>query len=327
MKTLHIVYILNDVYWLPALVSAISALLHLENGELVFHFIEDGVTIEHKDIIKKRLTTRFSCVKFHVPKADLLGEMPDWHGSSLVWTRCYLDQLLTDVNDWTCICDGDTLWFKNPMLLLDEVGNLSEEVIIAGSHKNSEDKGWSIPRFAEKGLDLPVDDTFCLGFAMLHIGRMRRFDVLGKVRDFIEKYGVPKFLEQDIFNWIFRNNKAILSKQWGAFSHNGNLIDSLSDSVGLIHYVCDLPWQQGLRCGLTDAKKMWWFLADELSGIAKLDVRYKKRIAYYLMKLFASILPRICGGYLLRYLSGDFVPMSVKRRKITWRENWRRLYA
>jgi len=301
----HIVYILNDAYWVPVLVSAYSALKHTKCGKIIFHLIVDGVSAEHRSAMRSKLSGNSAEVVFHEADMSLFVDLPDWHGSKLVWTRCALCEILPDVYGWVCICDGDTLWFKGAEELMQEIERMSPSTIIAASHRNIEDWFGEIPRLKKVGVALNAEDTFCLGFAVIHLDRMRAFNSGEKVQEYLEKYGVTRLLEQDVFNWIYRNNKAILSYGWGAFSARGNLKKLSSGDIGLVHYVCDLPWIQTWRNGLSPVKKAWWKVAEEL-GVLSCDSRYKKRRLTFMLMMLISRIYRILPLFLRKRIQGEF---------------------
>lgn len=301
----HIVYILNDAYWVPVLVSAFSVLKNTHHANLIFHFCVDGVTEEHQQLIASRLNSERSMSIFHNIDMHIFKDLPAWHGTKLVWARCLLYELLPDVHGWVCICDGDTLWYKGVEDLISELELLPSSVIIAGSHNNDINARGPIVRLNEVGINLLAEDTFCLGFAVVHIDRMRAFNTYQKCISYLDRYGITKYLEQDIFNWIFRNNKYILSYGWGAYSSNGNLRWMKKDALCVVHYVCDLPWIQSWRNGLTPVKRDWWHMAEQCGAI-KYDPRYSKnRITFIIMQLI-SFSHGMLPACLRKRIQGDF---------------------
>ena len=123
-----------------------------------------------------------------------------------------------------CVCDGDTLWLGSPKELFAFVEALPSSVVVAGSRDGA-----------------PGESGYCLGFAMLHMDRMRQLKTEKLVAGYIAEHGIPAWLEQDIFNAIFKNNQALLPVGWGASPIAGIRIAGM-EQVKVVHYYGATPW-------------------------------------------------------------------------------------
>lgn len=268
---LNIIYILNDAYWMPVLVSAKSALIceGSNASRISFVLIVDGVSEEHRQVLEKELATKNSTVIFVEPDMAVFDGLPDYHGSKLVWTRCKLNQILPDLQGWACICDGDTLWLRSPTELFSFVEEYSNNVIVAGS----------VGREGE--------DYFCLGFALVHLDRMREFGAERKCEEYLKTHPIPRWLEQDIFNEIFATRKRILPAEWGV-SPVWGLERIPADQIGVIHYFGALPWpSSGLR-RMMDVHVLWWHLAHDLMKLPQEDDRFRMNVALRTIMRFTN---------------------------------------
>lgn len=320
----HIVYVFDDNYWMPTLVSAMSALMRLDDsGQIVFDMIVANVLVEHRRLICSFLETNKSRVCFVEFDAALFQELPAYHGTKMSWARCFLPTLLPDAKGWVCICDGDTLWFKGPQEIFREAGSLPTEIVIYGSFDNPDTRDYSDPWFVERGLYLPQNMSFCMGFLLADLDKLRETDVQGKTLDFVRKYGAPHLLEQDILNYLYLTRKALMPKPWGAFPKS-NLYMVDPTELGLVHFAAELPWKCRLGDGLSDIEMLWWFLAEDLMGVVhqapKFWTNMVKRLLVYLFTKCVRIIPSRLRGPLRR------VPTGVSLPYLRMRCEMKRLY-
>lgn len=309
MRELPIVYGLNDNYWFQTLVSSVSALRLATDCRLVFHYLVEGVTAEHRSVIASRLNTSRSCVIFHDVDNSIFKGLPSWRGTMMTWSRCAIYKTIPELSGWTCFCDGDTLWFKDPQLVFDIADKSPDDLIVYGSWSNKPTDTGKIERLEAQGIELTYDECFCMGFVLMRVDKLRQMDFLEKTKEYVAKYGPPQYLEQDIFNVVLKKQKQLLPMGWGVYSQNGNLSRLVAGDVGVVHYVQDFPWTQSWRNGLTDVKKEWWKVAEE-AGLQRLDKQFAKRpLVFALMCLLAKIRP-ILPSAVRKRMSGEFIPLK-----------------
>lgn len=321
---LPIVYVLNDAYWEFVLVSAKSALLHA-TCELAFYFLHDGSLSKQHQAMMQHGLPGAQC-HFVLAEMGEFADFPAWHGSSLVWARCRLAQLLPEISDWVCLCDGDTLWFRDAADLLQETQQAPESVILLGSHHNLPvDEDMKVEWFAKRDMTLLQRNCICLGFALVHVGRLRAFDIVPKVRAFIDQYGIPPFFEQTLFTWLLQGRLQVLSLPWGIFSHGGNAPRVRWQDYGVIHYATDLPWNRRWRALCTDVVEMWW--------IAKCQV-FRMVGQSYCGRGWKSCIQRLLGEVITRLRStclkplfvGDYIPLPLRELRQSWIEKASKKY-
>lgn len=284
----EIVYFLDDRYWLPVLVSAKSAMLHYDGNcseKLRFTLVCCTVQESHKEYIVKELKSARTEIRFVEFEQDLFKDYPAWHGSKMVWARCRLDLLLADTDDWVCICDGDTLWLKDPAELYAFARRQPAAIVVCGSSDYVSDADRCNEGLLKCCIDVPASQYFCMGFALIHLGRMRTFKVYERSVDFLNKFGVPDWYEQDIFNYIFRGNKVLLPLGWGASAIRGVSKCPL-DEIGCIHYYGSTPWPASFFRRMTDVHVPWWHLCYHLMKIKVEERRFSmSRFKWLVMRL------------------------------------------
>lgn len=146
-------------------------------------------------------------------KQRIRDEFGTYKGSPMAFLRLYLGELLPDV-DWVVYSDVDTLWRRDVLelaTLFDEdktiqwVRDLKSAVV--------EFMSWC------KAKHVPIegfrpDDYCCSGVCIINLKRWRERNVFGRCRDFVIKYGCPKYADQDILNALLYPEAGILPGWW-----------------------------------------------------------------------------------------------------------------
>ena len=140
-------------------------------------------------------------------------EFGTYKGSPMAFLRLYLGELLPDV-DWVLYSDVDTVWRRDVAelwALRDESATIQWVRDLKGTVV--EFKSWC----AGRGVPLDGFDPArycCSGVCLINLKRWRERDVLGRCRDFVARYGCPKYADQDILNAILGDEAALLPDCW-----------------------------------------------------------------------------------------------------------------
>ena len=298
-NSLKIVYILDDRYWYPVLVSAKSALMCLgDEVDTILEFIllVEGVTQCHQKQIESELTSRKSFVRFVQLDLTSFKNLPEYHGTKIIWARCKLNSLLPDVHDWACICDGDTLWLRSPSELFALAQGLDESVVVYGSNSNSSETSY-MKHLLERGIQVPARAYFCIGFVLLNLEKMRKVNGEKMAEEYIAKYGPTDLPEQDIFNVIFLDRSRILPSGWGVSP--GCLSKVPIMEIGLIHYIGSLPWPSSYRSRMSDAEALWWRFTRKYVGVIPEDSQFRINLLKYLIMRAWNLLVRVLPNGLI----------------------------
>ena len=200
-----------------------------------------------------------------------------YHGSSITWSRLFLPELFPDL-DWILSCDADImflgdiaeLWkLKNSICSirstrLNEIWALpSRDNPLPGLPYNQASVGW----LAEKGLVLKhPEEYFCAGLTLFNLKAMREGGWSQMRDEFIAKYGIDGLHDADqcLLNWLLRDHRKLLPRQWGLFSGDENAdIDWAKPCA--VHFVEDTPWKRWKCTHLaSDLYELWWSAAHEV---------------------------------------------------------------
>ena len=136
-----------------------------------------------------------------------------YKGSPMAFMRLYLGELLPDI-DWVVYSDVDTLWRRDVLELaglFDEtktiqwVRDLPRTVV--------EFKDWC--RRHEVPVKSNIATTYsCSGICIINLKRWRERNVLERCKAFVERYGCPKYADQDILNAVIQDEAGLLPGWW-----------------------------------------------------------------------------------------------------------------
>ena len=182
----------------------------------------DGAYLKGLEIAKASMVescSDASCLEFHVFGENaaferrIRREFGLYKGSAMAFLRLYLGELLPEV-DWVVYSDVDTVWRRDVLELVslrDETKTIQWVQDLPGTVE--EFTLWC----AERGVPL---DGFspkrycCSGICIMNLKRWRETDVLGRCREFVRRYGCPKYADQDILNAILSKEAGLLPGCW-----------------------------------------------------------------------------------------------------------------
>lgn len=141
------------------------------------------------------------------------GDFGTYKGSPMAFLRLYLGELLSGV-DWVVYSDVDTIWRRDVIelaALFDVTKTIQWVRDIPGTVV--EFKDWCHKR------DVPINDGIiktyaCSGICIINLKLWREHDVLGRCKAFVDKYGYPKYADQDILNAVLAGEAGLLPGHW-----------------------------------------------------------------------------------------------------------------
>lgn len=182
----------------------------------------DGAYMKGLDVAKASMVA--SCpdpsrLHFHLfgENVDLerriRSEFGTYKGSPMAFLRLYLGELLPDV-DWVVYSDVDTLW-RRDVLELAELFDATKTIQWVRDIPGTvvEFRDWC----RKQGVPISqnIDKTYaCSGVCIINLKKWRESDVLGRCRAFVDKYGCPKYADQDILNAILADEAGLLPECW-----------------------------------------------------------------------------------------------------------------
>lgn len=158
--------------------------------------------------------------------ASTKSRLPLWNGSLMPYLRLWLPQLLPTV-DRVVYSDVDTVWNRDVCELWDQTSVRRPHPSIfwvrdMASMRESAGE-WIERASAGEGVSFDWSRYACSGICVMNLRKMRDTDFTERVLELYEKYGVPKFPDQDVLNLLFNQDGELLPPVWGAMGDPGNL--------------------------------------------------------------------------------------------------------
>ena len=195
--------------------------LHM-TGKVHVVMAADGAYMKGLEIAKASMIASCSDssrLAFHLFGEDsnlvqrIHSEFGTYKGSPMAFLRLYLGELLPDV-EWVVYSDVDTLWRRDVLELaglFDETKTIQWVRDIPGTVV--EFKDWCHRQ------GVPISESIaqtyaCSGICLINLKWWRERDVLGRCRAFVEKYGCPKYADQDILNAVLEAESGLLPGWW-----------------------------------------------------------------------------------------------------------------
>ena len=202
----------TDHRYVPGLLVTMTSMIRSteQKSRLRFHILADALDDSDKMRIAN-FATDFGAQlpEFVEPDMTLIRErFTPYKNSHAAFLRLFLCELIS--LDWILYSDVDTLWMRDISELWslrdDSVSLLWCRDIPSIAHGVKEYSTWN-PEFNES-------QYACSGVALMNLKRMRETDFINKCADFVERWGTPFFVDQDILNYVCRNDAKLLPQYW-----------------------------------------------------------------------------------------------------------------
>ena len=189
------------------------------SGKIHVVMVADGPYMKGLEVAKTSMIE--SCknpsqIEFHIFGKDeeldarFRSDFGTYKGSSMAFLRLYLGELLPDV-DWVVYSDVDTVWQRD----------VSELWKLRDATKTIQWVWSSAFEFVEwcnaRGVSLSDFDNRrygCSGVCLINLKRWRSERVLQRCREFVARYGIPKYADQDILNAVLLDGIGMLPDYW-----------------------------------------------------------------------------------------------------------------
>lgn len=259
VNSVHLVYCSDENYLEPTFVSAASAAIWATTTRpITIHLVGDNVSAQKYDEFTQKVEALNSSVSVicHPWVGDVFKDCRKWHGSSVIYARLMLQDILSNV-DWVISLDGDTLWLGNPweLIKLADPTCLMQASIDPPSPGETEVKlgEW----FSDNHLEMNPKEYLCVGLTILNLKLMREVNFSQQALDLLKRCPDPEYPEQMVMCYLSQGKIKPLPQQWGVFSvlHCG--VDLTQPS--LVHYVQDGPWRRDKLNRLFSDIVLVWF--------------------------------------------------------------------
>lgn len=247
---IHIVLAANHKY-LPGLLVTLSSIARSSSDKkrLRFHIISDNLSDEDKKTVFN-VASRFGASRPEITEADysqVAIHFSDEHYPYIVFLRLFYCEMFDF--DWVLHADVDTLWLRDVC----ELWSLRD---------NSKSVLWcrdipaiarGVKAYSKWNPDFDEERYCCAGVMLMNLRKMRETDFPHKSISFVKKWGTPLFVDQDIINFICRDDKGILPQHWDCMMPTKTAID------GVVYHVSHISQMFNDKyCGWQPLQYPWF---------------------------------------------------------------------
>lgn len=222
---IHIALAANHRYINGLLATMVSIMRSsVARERLRFHVFSEGLLDEDQSLVLD-FCKEYSVqgTEFHEPDwAPIREKFAAYKDSHAAFLRLFLCEFL-DI-DWVVYSDVDTLWFRD----IAELWGLRNSAVSIQwcsdlpsirEGVRSDHRKWN--------QDYDESKYCCSGMMLMNLKRLRNSGFVLKCSDFAKKWGTPFFVDQDILNYVCRDDADILPQYWDCMNPTRDAVDGL----------------------------------------------------------------------------------------------------
>lgn len=209
---IHIALAANHRYVNGLLVTMVSIMRSTSFPErLRFHVFSDGLSPEDKTRVCG-FCREYSVAEaeFHEPDLEPIRRMfSPYRNSHAAFLRLFLSDFL-DI-DWVIYSDVDTMWLKDVAELW---GLRDPDVSIQWCIDLPSIRRGAAVSHLKWNPDYDESRYGCSGVMLMNLRRQRENGFVARCGEFVAKWGTPPFVDQDIINFVCRDDVGIIPQVW-----------------------------------------------------------------------------------------------------------------
>lgn len=208
---IHIALAANHRYQPGLLVTMVSMIRSTAHKErLRFHILSEGLTEEDKAIVTS-MAEEYGAQKpeFHEPDMNFIkSRFVAYKNSHAAFLRLFLCDIFNF--DWILYADVDTLWLRD----VSELWSLRDDSVSLMWCKDVPSITHGVHLYSKWNPDFDESKYACSGVALMNLKRLREINLPEKAASFVAKWGTPFFVDQDILNYICRDDARLIPEYW-----------------------------------------------------------------------------------------------------------------
>ena len=165
-------------------------------------------------------------------------------GASMAFVRLYLAELLPDI-DWVVYADADTLWYRDVIELW---GKRDETKILQWVRDITSTQLEASVWQRRINPDFNPRNYGCSGVMLLNLKRMRSSGLLERAIAFNRRYGLFRYIDQDILNALCHDDCGFLPAWWDVLIPDPANTQATVMSAGSVAINCVLHLTGVGRC-------------------------------------------------------------------------------
>ena len=221
---IHIALAANHRY-LPGLLVTISSIIRSASDKqrLFFNVLSDGLTEEDKRVITT-IASESGChhLEFHEQDMSLISKrFSAYNGSHTAFLRLFYCDMFN--LNWILYTDVDTLWMRD----ICELWSLRDDSASLLWCKDLPSICHGVKRYSSWAPDMDAEKYACSGVMLMNLKRLRETGFTQKCIRFVERWGTPPFVDQDILNSICLHDTKLLPQYWDCMMPTQEAVDGL----------------------------------------------------------------------------------------------------
>ncbi len=221
----HIALAANHRYLPGLLVTIVSMVRAAERKEdLRFHILSEGLTEEDKISVSSAVAEYVSSpiVDYYEPDMGEIRErFTAYKNSHAAFLRLFLCEVFP--YEWMLYSDVDTLWMRDPA----ELWRLRDNSVSLLWCRDVPSIAHGVHQYSKWNPDFDETKYACSGVVLMNLRKLREIDFVAKAAEFVEQWGTPFFVDQDILNYVCRDDAKLLPQHWDCMMPTKEAVNGL----------------------------------------------------------------------------------------------------
>lgn len=221
---IHIALAANHRYRPGLLVTMVSMIRSTrQKDRLRFHILSEGLSDEDKaDVVSLAEEYGAQRPDFHEPDMTLIkSRFAAYKNSHAAFLRLFLCDVFDF--DWILYADVDTLWLRDPA----ELWTMRDDSVSLLWCKDIPSISHGVHLYSKWNPDFDESKYACSGVVLMNLKKLRAIDLPAQAASFVEKWGTPFFVDQDILNHVCRDDAKLLPQHWDCMMPTEEAVNGL----------------------------------------------------------------------------------------------------
>ena len=285
---IHVALAANHRY-LPGLKATLASMILSSKSpnRLRFHIFSEGLAEEDVDSLLK-LSSKYGLPENNVeilrPDMTSLKSMfKPYKGSHAAFFRLYLCEFLKEL-DWVIYSDVDILWFRDVCDLWIE----KDEKFSVMWCRDCPSIAKGVHRYSLWNPDFDESRYACSGVVLMNLKRMRETRFVLQCVDFVAKWGTPFLVDQDILNYVCRNDAKLIDQRWDCMNPDRAAPDGVVIHCNGIGARFNGPYESWLP-----SYNIWFEFYFKYASGTRYRTPFFKRLVFFVMSLVYPYRPLV----------------------------------
>lgn len=215
----------TDHRYVPGLLVTMTSIIRStsQKSSLRFHILADALDDKDKTQIIE-FASKFGAQRPEFIEPDMASirkRFTAYKNSHAAFLRLFLCDFLP--LDWIIYSDVDTLWLRD----ISELWQLRDESVSLLWCRDLPTIAHDVKAYSIWNPEFDENRYACSGVAIMNLKRMRETGFIDKCIRFVERWGTPFFVDQDILNYVCRDDAKLLPQYWDCMMPDKEAVNGL----------------------------------------------------------------------------------------------------